>query len=134
MEPFIALLLTVAIAGLIGFRWSGARKLSRADAEALGATYDQYLRAVSAAGLVHLSNAVGDPPAKEDIEEAVNGPRLVSDIVALLEGEHADAVIKDVRNEESRTVNSLLTNIADDVEKYWPEQIPDVHRARESLK
>jgi hypothetical protein len=134
VEPIIALLLTIAIAGLIGFRRSAARKLSDADTRALGATYDEYLRAVSAAGLVKLSDVVGEPPAKEDVDEATNGPRLVSDMVSLLEGEHANAVIRAVRGEESPTVNTFLTDIESDVEKYWPEQVPDVHRARESLK
>ena len=132
MEPIIAVLLTVALACLLAFRRSGDHSLNHVDAEALGATYSQYLRAVSAAGLVWLSNVVGDPPAKEDIDESVNGPRLIADMVSVLEGEKADTVIKGVHAGENPTVRSFLARIADDAEKYWPEQMSSLHHVRES--
>lgn len=132
MEPIIAVLLTVMLACLLAFRRGGDRSLNDVDARALSATYSKYLRAVSAAGLVRLSNAVGDPPAEEDIDESVNGPRLIEDMVSVLEGEKADTVIKGVHAGESPTVGSFLARIADDVEKYWPEQMSSIHHVHES--
>ena len=131
MEPFIALLVTVALACLIGFRKRGGKTLNDADTEALGAAYRKYLRAVSAAGLVRLSNFVGDPPAMEDMDESVNGPRLIADMVAVLDGEKSDTVIKGVRVDEDPTVKSFLASIADDADKYWPEQISIIQQVRE---
>ncbi len=132
MEPIIAVLLTVALACLLAFWRAGDESLNDVDAKALGATYSKYLRAVSAAGLVRLSNFVGDPPAEEDIDESVNGPRLIADMVSVLEGEQADTVIKGVHAGENPTVRSFLARIADDAEKYWPEQMSRLHHVRES--
>jgi hypothetical protein len=131
VEPIIALLITVAFACVLGYRKSGEKTLNDADAKALGAAYREYLRAVSAAGLVRLSNFVGDPPAEEDLDESVNGPRLIADMVAVLEGESATTVIKGVHVDENPTVESFLASIADDAEKYWPEQITIIHQVRE---
>ena len=131
MEPIIAMLVTVALACMLGFRKSGDRTLNDADTKALGAAYREYLRAVSAAGLVRLSNFVGDPPAEEDIDESGNGPRLIADMVAVLEGEKSNTVIRGVHVDENQTVESFLAHIAHDAEKYWPEQISIIHQVRE---
>jgi hypothetical protein len=131
MEPIIALLVTVALACLLGFWKSGEKTLNDTDTKALGAAYREYLRAVSAAGLVKLSNFVGDSPAEEDIDESVNGPRLIADMVAVLDGEKSNTVIKGVHVDESPTVKSFLASIADDAEKYWPDQISIIRQVRE---
>jgi hypothetical protein len=134
MEPFIAVLLSVVLALVLGYRRvSDDKKVNHVDTNALRATYSEYLRAVSAAGLVRLSNFLGDPPAEEDIHESDNGPRLIDDMVGLLEGERADTVIEGLHGDNDPTVRSLLTRIADDAAKYWPDQISRVHRVRESL-
>ena len=134
MEAIIALLITVGLACLIGFRRGGNKTSTNADAKALDAAYGQYLRAVSAAGLVRLSNVVGDPPAPEDIRESRRGPRLIGEILKMVEGEQADAVIEVTRLDRKPTVGALLTDIADDAEKYWPDQSADVNRARQALR
>jgi hypothetical protein len=133
MEPFIALLLTVVFACLIGFRLGRHKTLNDQDTEVLAATYGEYLHAVSAAGLVRLSNRVGELPAREDIEVSINGPRLVSDMVNLLDGEKGSTVIEHLENGNEVTVERLLVRLSDDAEKYWPERIADIRRARESL-
>ena len=134
MEPFIAVLLSVVLALVLAYRRDGGDKqVNHVDTNALRAAYSEYLRAVSAAGLVRLSNFLGDPPAEEDIHESVNGPRLIDDMVGLLEGERADRVIKGLHGDNDPTVRSLLARIADDADKYWPDQISHVHRVRESL-
>ncbi|HZO59687.1 MAG TPA: hypothetical protein VFB51_08350 [Solirubrobacterales bacterium] len=133
MEAVIALLLTVGVACLIGLRAGRDRRLDDDDASALGSTYAEYLRAVSAAGLVRLSNVVGDVPAREDIEASINGPRLLGDMIELLEGATEDAVIDDTRVGSRETVGTLLARLTDDAEKYWPDQLPPIQRARESL-
>jgi hypothetical protein len=132
LEPFILLLLTVPIAYVLAHR-KGDGTLNHADTDVLGAKYRQYLRAVSAAGLVRLSNFLGDPPAAEDMDESVNGPRLIADMVGLLEGEKANTVIKGLHEDQDPTVHSFLARIADDADKYWPDQISRIHRVRESL-
>jgi hypothetical protein len=134
VEAIIALLLTVGLACLIGFRRGGDKASATADVKALDATYGEYLLAVSAAGLVRLSNALGDPPAPEDIKESRRGPRLIGEILKMLEGEQADAVIEVSRRDPKPTVKALLTGIAGDAEKYWPDHSGDVHRACDSLR
>ena len=133
MEAFIVVLFTVAFACLLGFVRKGEASLDEADTKALGTTYSKYLRAVSAAGLVRLSNYVGDPPAAEDIAESANGPRLIADIVGLLEDEKADTVIRGLRVDQDATVSSLLARVAEDANKYWPGQISQLQRVREAL-
>jgi hypothetical protein len=133
MEPFIALLLTVLAACLIGFRLGRHRTLDKGDAKKLTAAYGEYLHAVSAAGLVQLSNRIGELPAREDIETSINGPRLVSDMVKLLDGEKGSTVIEHLQNGNAVTVEGLLARLSDDAEKYWPERSADIRRARESL-
>ena len=133
MEAIVALLLTVGFACLVGFMRGGGRSRDDLDTETLGTTYSQYLRAVSAAGLVRLSKHVGDSPAPEDIADSVDGPRLIADMVALLEDEKPDTVIRGLRFDQDPTVGSFLTRIAEDADKYWPGQISQLQRVRESL-
>jgi hypothetical protein len=132
MEAIVALLLTVAFASLLGFMRGGGRR-DDLDTETLGTTYSKYLRAVSAAGLVRLSKYLGDAPAEEDIADSVDGPQLIADMVALLEDEKADTVITGLRFDQDPTVGTFLTRIADDADKYWPGQISQLQRVRESL-
>ena len=133
VEAIIALLLTVGLACLIGFRRGGDKASANTDLKALDAAYGDYLRAVSAAGLVRLSNVVGDPPAPEDIRESRRGPRLIGEILKMLEGEQPDTVIEVSRLDSKPTVRALLTDIAGDAEKYWPDHSADVYRACDSL-
>jgi hypothetical protein len=132
MEPFILLLLTVAVAAFAGYARRG-RRVERADASTLQTTYREYLRAVSAAGLVKLSRFVGDPPAAEDVDESVKGPRLMADLVSLLERYEADAVIEGIQLHDHVTVDALLERLADDAQKYWPDESPAAIRVRRAL-
>jgi len=133
MEAIVVLLFTVAFACLLGFVRRGGGSRDDLDTGELGTTYSKYLRALSAAGLVRLSKYLGDAPAAEDIADSVSGPRLIADMVALLEDEKRDTVIKDLRPDQDVTVGSFLTRIAEDADKYWPGQISQLQRVRESL-
>jgi hypothetical protein len=122
MEPIIALVVTILLACAIGFARRGGRTLNGVDAEALGAKHDEYLRAVTAAGLVQLSHFVGDPPAVEDLEQSAQGPRLITEMTTLLEGQEPDAVVKGLgglRAGKEPTVESFLAGLAADTAKYW---------------
>jgi hypothetical protein len=133
VEPFIALLVTVAVACVIGYRRGRGRTMDEADREGLAATYGEYLRAVSAAGLLQLSERTGDTLAAEEVDQARRGPQLVAEIAALLEGERADALIDGLGHAERPTADRFLQRIAADVKKYWPTQLGEVERVRKSL-
>jgi hypothetical protein len=129
--PFIALVITITVACAIGYARRGPRTLDKDDAAALSAVRDEYLRAVTAAGLVKLSNLVGQAPAEEDIDEAAKGPRLIVRMKSLLEGQKPDVVLRGLDEGNDQTVESFLAGLEADTDKYWPEHAPGKHRVRE---